>query len=339
MVKKSIIDGRPYRLFSSGLVYFYIIISTSLGAFYGAITEASELYVGGFHTDNVLRYEANTSNYLGEFIGPGSGGLEEPFGLAFGPDGHLYVSGVNNSAVLRYNGLTGAYIDEFVQKGSGGLDKVTDIAFGPDGLLYVGDNSQSTGDKVLRYDGLTGEFIDSLPGIHAHFNQVAYLTFGPDGNLYISGSGIGRFNFDTGSPETFFNHVTSQQRAIAFGKDGNAYVTVGDGNTPDGSVWRFHGETGEFIDEFISPDGSGKGLFNPHDLLFDPAGDLYIAASSALAIHRYDGATGNFVEVLGENINFPSGLTMKPIPIPGAVWLLGSGLIALVGLRRKLKKD
>jgi len=26
------------------------------------------------------------------------------------------------------------------------------------------------------------------------------------------------------------------------------------------------------------------------------------------------------------------------VPIPGAVWLLGSGLIALVGLRRKLKK-
>jgi glucose/arabinose dehydrogenase len=261
-----------------------------------------------------MRYETNTSTYLGEFVDSGSGGLEEPFGLAFGPDGHLYVSGVNNSAVLRYNGLTGAYIDEFVPKGSGGLDVATDIVFGPDGLLYVADNSQTTGKKVLRYDGLTGQFVDSLPNIHARFNQVVYLTFGPDGNLYISGSGIGRFNFDTGSPETFFNNVTSQQRAIAFGQDGNAYVTVGDGNTLDGSVWKFNGETGEFIDEFISPEGSGKGLFNPHDLIFDPDGNLYIAASSALAIYQYDGVTGNFVGVVGENINFPSSLTMKPIP-------------------------
>jgi uncharacterized membrane protein len=30
---------------------------------------------------------------------------------------------------------------------------------------------------------------------------------------------------------------------------------------------------------------------------------------------------------------------LTPIPIPGALWLLGSGLIALVGLRRKLKRN
>ncbi len=29
----------------------------------------------------------------------------------------------------------------------------------------------------------------------------------------------------------------------------------------------------------------------------------------------------------------------EPVPIPGAVWLLGSGLIGLVGFRRKLKKS
>jgi|GEM_PF-3452045 len=31
-------------------------------------------------------------------------------------------------------------------------------------------------------------------------------------------------------------------------------------------------------------------------------------------------------------------LTGNPVPIPGAVWLLGSGLVGLVGLRKKLKK-
>ena len=28
----------------------------------------------------------------------------------------------------------------------------------------------------------------------------------------------------------------------------------------------------------------------------------------------------------------------SPVPLPGAVWLLGSGLLGLVGLRRKFKK-
>jgi hypothetical protein len=27
-----------------------------------------------------------------------------------------------------------------------------------------------------------------------------------------------------------------------------------------------------------------------------------------------------------------------PVPIPGAVWLLGSGLIGLIGIRRRFKK-
>jgi hypothetical protein len=30
---------------------------------------------------------------------------------------------------------------------------------------------------------------------------------------------------------------------------------------------------------------------------------------------------------------------VAPVPIPGAVWLLGSGMIALVGLRRKFRKE
>ena len=33
--------------------------------------------------------------------------------------------------------------------------------------------------------------------------------------------------------------------------------------------------------------------------------------------------------------NLTSGANVAPVPIPGAVWLLGSGLIGLIGLRRK----
>jgi hypothetical protein len=32
------------------------------------------------------------------------------------------------------------------------------------------------------------------------------------------------------------------------------------------------------------------------------------------------------------------GLIVETVPIPGAVWLLGPGLVCLVGLRKKLKK-
>ena len=35
------------------------------------------------------------------------------------------------------------------------------------------------------------------------------------------------------------------------------------------------------------------------------------------------------------NANFIDAFGANPVPIPGAVWLLGSGLLGLLGIRRK----
>jgi DNA-binding beta-propeller fold protein YncE len=85
--------------------------------------------------------------------------LDDPNGLAVGPDGNLYVGSDLTDSVLRYNGMTGAFIDTFVPPGSGGLNGTNDIAFGPDGNLYV---ASFLSDSVLRYNGATGAFIDAF---------------------------------------------------------------------------------------------------------------------------------------------------------------------------------
>jgi hypothetical protein len=36
--------------------------------------------------------------------------------------------------------------------------------------------------------------------------------------------------------------------------------------------------------------------------------------------------------------NLITGVVSSPVPIPGAVWLLGSGLIGLAGIRRRFRK-
>ena len=48
------------------------------------------------------------------------------------------------------------------------------------------------------------------------------------------------------------------------------------------------------------------------------------------------GGVGNAANNLAGNINFD--FNVSPVPIPGAAWLLGSGLIGLVGIRKKFKK-
>jgi DNA-binding beta-propeller fold protein YncE len=109
----------------------------------------------------VFRYQGPSGETPGAFIDlfvpSGSGGLQLPFGLIFGPDGNgdgypdLYVansdvSGASNygkkATVKRYDGLSGAFIDTFVEERSGRLDDVALLTFtqtDPVTLEYTGD--------------------------------------------------------------------------------------------------------------------------------------------------------------------------------------------------------
>lgn len=92
-----------------------------------------DLYLSDFYGDSIRRYSGQTGAFLDTFVGSGSGGLDGPYGLAFGPDANLYVSSFNhptfaNNAVVRYDGLTGAHDPTFFASG-GGLHGPTSIAF------------------------------------------------------------------------------------------------------------------------------------------------------------------------------------------------------------------
>src|SRR5690242_10519577 len=96
---------------------------------------ALELLVSDPGANAVLEYNTETRAFRAIFAS--GGGLTEPSGLAFGPDGNLYVAGAI-SKVLRYDGKTGAFIDTFAPGFSGRLLNPNDLVFGPDGNLYVG---------------------------------------------------------------------------------------------------------------------------------------------------------------------------------------------------------
>jgi len=97
-----------------------LVIIVSALTVLGVLTPAHavDLLVSSRNTDEILRYNGTTGDFVGAFVAAGSGGLSAPAGLAFGPDAELYMASIETNAVLRYDGGSGAFIDTFVSTGS-----------------------------------------------------------------------------------------------------------------------------------------------------------------------------------------------------------------------------
>lgn len=148
------------------------------------------LLVGNTRANNIVSFDEQTGEFLGDFVTAGNGGLVAPDSLVIGPDGSLYVASgdtAQNSAVLRYDAKTGKFIDRFAS--GGGLIRPYGVAFGPDQRMYV---SSFLTDQVLRFNAQTGAFVDVFAtgsGQPGGLNGPNALVFGPDGKLYVSTEG------------------------------------------------------------------------------------------------------------------------------------------------------
>ncbi len=181
------------------------------------------LYVSGFSSDTVLRYDLRTGDYVDTLVAAGVGGLDGAAGLAFDQDGNLLVASYETSSVKRYDIVTGDYMGDFVAAGAGGLSAPIGMTYGADGNLYVAGWISNT---VVRYDGTTGDFIDVF--VSTDLNQATDLEFGPDGHLYVGShnaplSGVKKFD---GSSGAFLGTTVSLSTSFGFtfGPDGNLYV-------------------------------------------------------------------------------------------------------------------
>ncbi|MGD1864267.1 MAG: PEP-CTERM sorting domain-containing protein [Phormidesmis sp.] len=170
------------------------------------------LYVSSFRSDEILRYDSKTGDFVDVFAQRDGtdAGLNGPNGLLFGPDGDLYVTTQGSvadeegnldfafsSQVLRYD-IETKQSEIFAQPepfpASFDFVSLLGLAVGPeDGDLYVSDFANG----IQRYDFESGDLLDVLDTNYTETdpssNFIGSLAFGPDDNdLYTVG-----FNTDT----------------------------------------------------------------------------------------------------------------------------------------------
>ncbi|MDF1543858.1 MAG: M12 family metallo-peptidase [bacterium] len=145
------------------------------------------LYVSDLSTGSVIRFDAHTGAYLGEFVPSAGSPLTSPYDITFGPSGDLYATSGDN-AVHRFNGTTGAYIGVFVTAGSGGLSAPRGLAFLDNGDLVVTSNGNNL---ILQYDGTTGAFVKTFSDDYGWINPWGIVR-GPDGNIFFNGDNGGQ---------------------------------------------------------------------------------------------------------------------------------------------------
>ena len=297
---------------------FWLIVAAQISLI-SLKAEAAKL-VASRNSGTVLAFDEQTGDYLGVFIEQGSGGLEAPSSLAYGPNGNLYVSDYDNSSVLVYDGVTGDFIKTFIPSGSGGLISPETIAFGSDDELYI---AGLDGNGVRRYDGETGKFMDVVvandPATHRPLNTPNFV-WAEDDELYISSvfpsGGILEYDEEKGRTKTFIHpeDAPTIPGGLAIGpEDGLLYV--GD-FSENASISRYNLKNGKFIDTFVEP-GSG-GLSKASRLLFRD-GDLYVTSFGNNSVLLFDGETGNFLDDFipsgSAGLDEPIGFVFSETPI------------------------
>lgn len=110
------------------------------------------LYVASYASSKVLRFDGITGDFVDFAVTPGGGGgLSQPLGVSFGPDGLLYVT--YQRAVIRFDPVSGDKVDAFIGPSSASYTGPSFITDGPglfteDGRFVVADQRL---DKLLFF--------------------------------------------------------------------------------------------------------------------------------------------------------------------------------------------
>ena len=284
----------------------------------------NDLLVTSPNSDTIERFDAFTGENLGSFVTAGSGGLDNPGGVAIGPDGNVYVTS-RSQEVLRYDGETGDFIDVF----STGLNSPNNIRFHGD-FMYVGQFAGGSNGVIKRFNAITGAFVDDF--ISSGF--VDGFEFGTD-SIYVSDftAGVNRYDLTTGNfiEELIARGDGGLSAPTAILQLDNDDLLVSSYN--NATVKRYSSD-GTFLGNAIT------GLPNPEGLAFGPNGNLFAGSYTQGIIYQYDGDDFSFVGEFANSGPVTNFFTFRVTAVPEpctAIPLLACLIIP--GLRRRRKAN
>ncbi len=225
-------DGKVYVADAkANAVFVFDQAGKQTGKIEGGLKAPEALACGGGRL-----YAADTGNsrvavfdgggkFLWAFSGPGSapGQLDDPLGVAFGPDGRVYVSNTGNSRVEVFN-ADGIYLYGFPVLKADGVTKLKPgrISLDRAGNLYVSDPDKALLQKYDRTGKLLKEFPLANDGAAPDAHGLLYVISSREGKvreLSASGETLGTFG-TRGKGKLEFRDLSD----VAVGASGDIYL-------------------------------------------------------------------------------------------------------------------
>ena len=313
------------------------IVFTALGH----SADAGIWLVSSNGSDQILKYDQGTGAFAGVFadgaaVDPSGHVLNDPTGLAEGPDGNIYASyfdgwGSSSGGVARFK-KDGTFIDNFAV-----IYDAVDVEFGPDGHLYVSNPTYG----VYRVKGplhVGAGTVDTSFGSSGRIpvtqpRGIEILDLG-GGNFDIfanSGSPnrVERYRVTGGvvnlTPVATYGGVSFQAQGLEMAPDGKLYVAS---NVADNvTVLDLPGGATAFS-LFAASGSATPPLSVPIGLGFEAGGNVLVNNLAQNTVARYGPSgtfLGNFVTAGSGGLSAPhQGLFKIDVPDTSAQVFVGN---------------
>jgi sugar lactone lactonase YvrE len=226
-----------------------------------------------------------TAGYSGDGGAAAAAAVNNPYGIAIGPDGALYVCEIGNHVVRRID-LKSRTITTVAGTGKPG---------------YAGDGGAATGALLNEPYEVRFDRAGDMYFVEMQNHLVRRVDRRTRRISTVAGTGVAGYSGDGGAA---LRAQLRQPHSIAFSKDGSLLICdIGNNrirrvDLVQGiiSTWAGTGARG------TTPDGAplaGTPLNGPRALDSDPEGNFYLALREGNAVYRIDGSTLTFRRLAG----------------------------------------